>query len=194
MISYWAGLAIVLGVLFLLAIPKTLIDGGEFWANATRLGVISYYDRDSILAELTILPRAWRVEWLGAPPMTLWFVVLLLQYYLLFPPLLALAKRFGIGLVVVASFTLSIGSGILLLSSGFFDGYPHAFVAWCVFRLPEFTGGMAFGWVLAAPDRMRAAIAGPLRTGLLVVGGVALYLAGSYVGSGRPIIVRYRFR
>jgi len=181
--AYWAGFAISVGFLVLLAIPKTLIDGGDFLDQATRVGVISYYDQDSFWAGLTLVPRALRLEWFFILPGSLWFVVLLIQYYLLFPVLFRLLRAIGGPSLILLSLIVSLSASYYLWHT---EGFAFEFWrvhAWAPFRLPEFVMGMALGSVVASPERVREIVAGPARTTLVVGVGVTLYLAGFYLSA-----------
>lgn len=176
--AYWAGLAIAVAALGLLAIPKTLIDGGSYLIQATQTGTHSYYDGDALLAALLLFPRGFSLDWAYAPPTVFWFVFLLVQYYLLFPLLFRLAERIGIVSLVAASFVVSI-VGMTLFIWQVSSTYLWIPVLWCPFRLVEFTLGMALGYALFEPQgAARRALEGAPRTALCVAGGVALYTLG----------------
>ena len=181
--AYWVALGVVLVSLLLLAIPKTLIDGGDFLDNSTRVGFISYFDRARIVASIGIFSRGFRSDWVFAAPNTLWFVVVLLQYYVLFPYLFAAARRLGVARFLVGAFFISAASTSLVSWIGANDGWmsdSRGFTAfWAPFRLPEFALGMALGYALAAPDQIRAAISGPFKTGSIIAVGLFVYYLGA---------------
>ncbi len=182
--AYWVGLGVVLISLFLLAIAKTLIDGGDVFDNTTRVGFVSYFDSGRLIASLAIIPRGLRISWLQAPPVTLWFMLLLIQYYLLFPVLLRLLRKIGAPGLIAFSLAVSLLASFYLWYTEDFGRQFWIANVWAPFRLPEFTMGMALGAVVASPEKVRNAIAGPARTALVVAAGVSLYFVGFYFGAG----------
>jgi peptidoglycan/LPS O-acetylase OafA/YrhL len=116
-----------------------------------------------------------------APSPTLWFVPLLLQYYLLFPALLAVLKRVGPVMFAVLAFAVSVGSTWWLIWE--YDSlglHPQLWGAWFPFRGFEFAVGMAIGYVLlerpSLAHRLSAAWPTPIA---IVIAGVALHTVGS---------------
>jgi peptidoglycan/LPS O-acetylase OafA/YrhL len=180
--AYWAGCAIFPIGLFLLAIPRTMIDGGDFWHNTTHLGLVTYYDRDQFFAGLALLPRLFTIHWRLAPPNSLWFIALVFQYYLLFPYLYRFASRFGFPALLAGSLVLSIVSQVAFL--WWFHGHPgfHTWIIqiWSPFRVFEFALGMALGYVLVRHKEEACRMLGSgWRTALFVIAGIAIYSLGT---------------
>jgi peptidoglycan/LPS O-acetylase OafA/YrhL len=181
---YWAGIVVVVASLFLLAIPKTVLDGEAFTYNWTHIGRAEYFDTDELLAGIALIPRAFKLDWVFAPPNPLWFIVLILQFYLIFPLLFRAAERFGIVQLVLASLVISTActAGLLLRYDGQLG--PHGWITtiWLPFRAFDFVLGMGLAYALSK-HRARTArsITGPLPTVALVCAGVAVYLLGAAI-------------
>jgi len=181
---YWAGIAVVVVSLFLLAIPKTILDGGSFTHNWTHIGRASYFDLELLLAGIALIPRAFRLEWVFAPPNPLWFVVLILQFYLVFPWLFRAARQYGVASLLVGSLALSLAStaGLLLYYDGQLGIHGWITTIWLPFRLFDFVIGMAVGFVLVHKrERARQLTTGMLPTVALTAAGVVLYLLGAVI-------------
>lgn len=180
--AYWAGLAVILAALALLAVPKMIIDGGGFVDNWRTIGPLIYFDREDLLAGATLIPRGLRLDWFNAPPGPLWFVLLLVQYYLLFPYLWRIAQRVGYGAMLGASLALSIGSTAALIAYYGDDRlavHGNIVAIWFPFRIFEFVLGMAIGYALArGAEPVRRAVHGPAQSTACVLLGVAVYLTG----------------
>lgn len=190
LIPYWVGWALALATMAGVAAAQVRLDGGNFMQHFTHGVTISVkshilLDRGVVLAGLLVLPRLVNAAWFFAPEYALWFVVLLLQYYLLFPPLYWLMRRVGSLPVVAAALALNIAASwwvidhyiVLELRFTWVTGYA-------VFRLFEFTLGMALGIALAEPDRLAGRLLRrPAVALLLVLLGLALHTAGDVLDS-----------
>jgi peptidoglycan/LPS O-acetylase OafA/YrhL len=196
--AYWAGLAVVLVALALLAVVKMIIDGGNFVDNWTSLGAVAelkdggtrfvgiiYFSRETFLAGAALVPRGLRLEWFTAPPGPLWFVLLLVQYYLLFPYLWRAAQRFGYPALLAVSLAASLASAAALIAyygDDRFSVHGNIVAIWFPFRIFEFVLGMAIGYALArGAEPVRRAVHGPLLSTACVLLGVATYLTGVVV-------------
>jgi len=105
-----------------------------------------------------------------------WYVGLIVQFYLVFPLLWRVLRRFGAGVLLAGG----CGAGFVALALGpllFHDSYLDAWQrgAFFVTRLPEFVTGMALGSVyFARPERVVRA----LRTPAATVAALAAFIAG----------------
>jgi peptidoglycan/LPS O-acetylase OafA/YrhL len=166
-----------------LAVYRTQADGGTYMRNFQYLGFGKLLDLDRVVAGLLIVPRGLDRQYLSAPSPTLWFVLLLAQYYLLFPPLSALLRRVGpIAFVAVMGVT-SVGSTAwLIYEYGSVAAQTHYWAAWFPFRLLEFGAGMAIGYVMVyRPEVMRAVASSPFVLLAIVAAGVGLHTVGSMI-------------
>ncbi len=181
---YWAGIVVVLLSLLLLAIVKTAIDGGSFRYNWTHVGRAPYFDSDQLIAGILLIPRAFRLEWAFAPPNPLWFVVLILQFYLVFPYVFRFAQHVGINIVLVGSLLVSMAStaGLLLYYDGQLGVHGWITTIWLPFRMFDFVIGMAIGYLLMQRrDETRRFVGGMGMTAVCIVGGIAVYLLGAAI-------------
>ena len=90
MVPYWFGFAY--SVLFALALALVQWQrlGGHGYGWFIGHGDI-LLNGNQLFAGGLLVPRFWSNGWLFAPEGSLWFVLLIVQYYLLFPPLLRFA-------------------------------------------------------------------------------------------------------
>ncbi len=185
--AYWAGIAVVVLSLALLAIVKTDNEGGSFRYNWTHVGIFPYFDMDQLYASIFLLPRLWKLHWSLAPPNPLWFVALIFQFYLLFPLLFRLTERYGVGSVLAGSLVLSVAStaGLLLQYGGHLGVHGWITTIWFPFRIFDFVLGMALGYLLVLRrEQARKVVGGAAPTVLCLVGGIALYLLGARIDDG----------
>ncbi len=186
LVPYWAGVALTYGVIALIAWRQVALGDGNFTEQFTggvtiSLASIVNVDRDIAIASLTLVPRLLEAKWFFAPQLALWFVGLLAQYYLLFPLLFWLMKRAGVVPFLLLTFAVTVGSNVWVVERYGAPEFQFAMVTgWAPFRLFEFTGGMAIGWLLAGPGRERAlAIARhPAAIVAMLVAGFAAHTAG----------------
>ncbi len=162
LVPYWIGVALTYGVIGLIAWRQVALGAdsftGQFTGGVTiSLASIVNVDRDIAIASVTLVPRLLEARWFFAPQLALWFVGLLAQYYLLFPLLFWLMKRAGVVPFLLLTFAITVGSNIWIVERYGAPEFQFAMVTgWAPFRLFEFTGGMAIGWLLAGPGRERA--------------------------------------
>ncbi len=185
--AYWAGFAVVIVSLFLLAIPKTIIDGGSFQHNWSHIGIFPYFDRDQLFVGFALLPRVWKLHWFLAPPNPLWFVALILQYYLLFPFLYRAVAHTGFTRLVLGSLALSMlcTAGILLRYDGQLGSHGWIITIWSPFRIYEFTLGMALGNLLVNHrEDMRRFVDGYAQTAGWALSGIVVFLLGAAIDDG----------
>jgi peptidoglycan/LPS O-acetylase OafA/YrhL len=156
LVPYWAGFFVLLGGACVVAALQVWLDGHSFaYQYHHGVTVAAYHvidiGWDDALVSLALVPRVLRDRWFGVYPDSLWFVVVLAQYYLLFPFLRALIDRAGPGwfaggallVTVVAKGLLIATFGGLLQGSAFrYDGGV------ALFRIYDFALGIALGYML----------------------------------------------
>jgi peptidoglycan/LPS O-acetylase OafA/YrhL len=179
MVPYWFGFAATVAFAAVLAAVQWQRHGGDFLSTYVRHGDIPL-DGGQLAAGALVLPRVWRDEWQFAPEGSLWFVLVIVQYYLLFPLLLPLLRR--LGPVVFAALTLVVTWGALAAMTAI-SGDLQQHGTWVEmtspFRLFEFGAGMALGWAIATGagrEGMR-----PLVAPVLAVAGGALFVAACMI-------------
>jgi peptidoglycan/LPS O-acetylase OafA/YrhL len=169
-----------------LAVYRSAADGGDLASNLQRIGNNEYLSWEILFEGILLVPRGFSLQnaILGRPQ-ALWFVILLLQYYLLFPLLLQLLKALK-PLAFLAMITaISVGSSAWLLrEAGDIDslhGYIHTY--WLPFRLIEFGAGMAMGYAIVMyPAQLRAAFSTWPSVVALVVAGLMMHTVGALLG------------
>jgi peptidoglycan/LPS O-acetylase OafA/YrhL len=144
--------------------------------------------RGQLFAMVLLFPRALRSEWMMAPPNVMWFVVLIIQYYLLVPFLLRLLHRVRPAAFLAGALVATTAANLLLIGlvSGL-DRNPAAYMNHCLapFRLFEFALGMSLGYAIVHHrERMRTLTAAPATTATLIAGGLALIIGGGLMDDG----------
>jgi peptidoglycan/LPS O-acetylase OafA/YrhL len=151
MIPYWFGFALAVAFALALACLQWLRHGGDAYATYVRHGDIPL-DGGQLFAGALVVPRIFRSEWQFAPEGSLWFVLLILQYYLLFPLLLPLLRRAG-PLAFAATSLVFTWAALALMAA--LAGDLLRYDTWvqmaAPFRIFEFTAGMALGAMIARP-------------------------------------------
>ncbi len=204
-VPYWFAVVLTLSTIIAIAIIQVALHGGGFayqYHHVTE-GRYDYIAPGhwELVASVLLIPRAFSSEWLSSPPPLMWFVVPILQYYLLFPFLLRLIGRIGVARFALTAFAATIAARLALIV---FVGpigdnparyFAHAFVP---FRFFEFALGMSLGYLLVHHrERLREIISRPAIIALMVVAGFAMEITGvlvderdAYIGAvGAPIVV-----
>lgn len=165
LVPYWAGFFVLLGGACAVAALQVWIDGHSFayqyhhGVTAAAWNVIDISWGDALVS-LALVPRVLRDRWFGVYPNSLWFVVVLVQYYLLFPFLRVLLDRIGPARFVVSALIFTIAAKVLLIwwfgalllgSAPRFDGGV------ALFRIDDFAIGMAVGYMLVHRRHVLAA-------------------------------------
>ncbi len=180
MIPYWFGFAATVAFAVALAFVQWQRHGGDGYATYLRYGDIPL-DAGRLGAGALVLPRILRDEWQFAPEGSLWFVLVILQYYLLFPFLLPLLRR--VGPIAFAGMTLAVtwlSLAAMIAVSGDLVGQRTWVEMAAPFRLFEFGAGMALGLVIA--DARVAAWTRPFASARVgIVAGVALFVAACMI-------------
>jgi peptidoglycan/LPS O-acetylase OafA/YrhL len=99
-VPYWASFALFFLAVCGIALYRAHADGGGFaYQYHNGVTVSGYHVIDigwiDASASLLVFPRLLRDEWFGVAPNSLWFVVVVVQYYLMFPFLRPLLDRIG---------------------------------------------------------------------------------------------------
>jgi len=183
LIPYWAGWAIYVATLAIVALYRVPADGGTFRHNFEYLGLIHQGDPHQLIAGLLIFPRVLEFNYLFAPAPALWFVPLMLQYYLLFPVLQRLVERMGPLAFAGAGFVVSVGfTAWLIWEYGSVGARGYYWGGLFPFRLFEFAIGMSIGYAMVTHPRVlrRAFASAPA---LLALGalGLGLHTWGSWL-------------
>lgn len=188
LVPYWAAFGITVTFAVALATVQWQRHGGAPLSDFIRNGDINLHN-DQIVAGVLLVPRMFKNEWQFAPPGALWFVLVIVQYYLLFSISLRALRRFGAGAVVIA--TLAINVMALLLMIGF-AGDLLEYRSWlemaAPFRLFEFGLGIGMAaFVLSARKSDASGVGGglvsdkPVRNVLVALAGAVLLVAGCMV-------------
>jgi peptidoglycan/LPS O-acetylase OafA/YrhL len=167
-IPYWFGFTLAVAFALALACVQWLRHGGDAYATYVRHGDIPI-DVGQLFAGALVVPRILRDEWQFAPEGSLWFVLVILQYYLLFPLLLPLLRRIGPLAFAAASLAVTwIALALMAALAGDLLRYDTWVQMAAPFRLFEFTAGMALGAMIdrAAAPPSPAASAAPLEAAL----------------------------
>jgi peptidoglycan/LPS O-acetylase OafA/YrhL len=186
LVPYWAGVVITYGVILAVAWRITTISDSSFREALTGGVTISekthlQIDGGVAFASFALVPRLLQDEWFFAPQLALWFVGLLAQYYLLFPLLYVLMRKAGVAPFVLATLAVTVGANAWAVHE--YAALELKFflvTGWAPFRLFEFTGGMAIGWMLVAPEGRPwvSALRTPWATVGLVAVGLGMMVAG----------------
>lgn len=193
-VGYAVALPLIFGALAIYALWRGLeTDTGlreQFEHGGTLASAPYPIDGGRILAGLLFVPRlTGGADVFQSPPPSAWFLVPLLQLYVLFPALWWLRRRIGAVAFVLVCFAAAYGFRELALDQW---GY-HWTIVLGPARLAEFALGVALGpvlWKLRSPWLL-----------LLAPVGIALWLQGAHdevgqvprsgvlVAAGLPIVV-----
>lgn len=183
LIPYWVAWLLFIVTLAVLALYRTEVDGGKFTRNFQHIGFIRVMDMELALSGLLLVPRGLAFTRFSAEPPALWFVLLLLQFYLLFPLLYQVLRIAGPFVFAALCLAVSLAATALLIYLyGDVGSHGYVWSMWAPFRIFEFALGMSIGWLLIAwPSRvLRWLGSWPRLVGLLVV-AVAVHTIGSNI-------------
>ncbi len=181
MLPYWAGFGLTLAFAVALACVQWQRHGGAGFVDYLQNGDINV-DGGQLFAGALLAPRIFRDEWQFAPEGSLWFVLVIVQYYLLFPVLLALMKRAGPWLFLAATLFLTIASlGAIVAADGDLIGHRAWVEMGSPFRLFEFGAGMTLGYLIVRRPQALLAVARPALTLTSVAAGGAIFVAGCLI-------------
>ena len=200
MVPYWFGWAYTIACFALIALWQVIQFGRfgflHYWWEGTltiphRAGefVSNPLAGGNIWAGLLLVPRILRDEWQFAPEGSLWFVLLIVQYYLLFPFLLVALRRVGAALFLTGTLVVTLVSlNLVLAIDGNLSRLHRVLDMGAPFRLFEFGLGMTAGYLLTLrPALVRQAARGVVALPL-AVGGGALVVIGSTMRLDTPAL------
>ncbi len=186
LIPYIVGVALTYAVIMLIAWRQAELNSASFSSQFAGGVTISertllQIDGGVVFASFTLFPRLLEDQWFFAPQLALWFVGLLAQYYILFPPLFLLMRRVGVLAFLVATFAFTVAANAwAVYEYGALELKFFLVTGWAPFRLFEFTAGMALGWLLIDP-RARGHLA-RARNPFVLCSAVAIGLAAMFAG------------
>ena len=186
LLPYWAGFAITVAFAAALALVQWQRHGGAPFPDYLRDGDINLHS-DQFIAGALLVPRMFRAEWQFAPEGSLWFVLVVVQYYLLFPLLFAALLRVGPALFAVSTLGITVVAlSVMVAINGELLGHRSWIEMGSPFRLMEFGAGMSLGYMLVrGPQAVRAAAARtPAVMGAVAVGAAA-FVAGCLIAPDR---------
>jgi peptidoglycan/LPS O-acetylase OafA/YrhL len=200
LVPYWFGWAYTLACFALIALWQVIQFGHfgfwHYWWEGTftiphRAGefVTNPLAGGNIWAGLLLVPRILRDEWQFAPEGSLWFVLLIVQYYVLFPFLLVALRRVGAALFLTGTLLVTLVSlNLVLAIDGNLSRLHRVLDMGSPFRLFEFGLGMTAGYLLTT--RPGLARRGARRVVALpfAVGGGALVVIGSTMRLDTPAL------
>jgi len=190
MIPYWFGFAYAIVFASALALVQWQRYGGHGYGWFLANGDVRVIP-EQLFAGGLLIPRFWKNSWEFAPEGSLWFVLLILQYYLLFPLLLPLLKRVGPWFFLALMFAITMLSLNTIVA---FDGNLLNADSWvqtlAPFRIYEFALGMAGGYLMVTrPQLLIEYTRAPLDIASFVLLGLLLFIGGSMIegDSGGPV-------
>lgn len=183
LIPYWVAWLLGIATIAALALFRTEADGGLFTRNFQYMGFIEMMNKDLALAGLLLIPRGLSLADFPAQPAALWFVLLLLQFYMLFPLLMPALRRLGPVVFVAICLAVSLASTAWLIERyGALGPRGYLWSMWAPFRIFEFGLGMAIGWMLAtAPSTLQRVFWPWPRMAALVAAAIVLHTVGSNI-------------
>lgn len=181
MLPYWAGMAITLAFAAALAFVQWQRHGGAGYLSFLEGGDITV-DGNQLFAGALLVPRIFRDEWQFAPEGSLWFVLVVVQYYLLFPLLLSAMKRMGPWLFLGGTLAVTLASlGAMVWVAGDLVEHRGWVEMGSPFRLFEFGAGMTVGYlVVRRPQTLLSATRWPLAI-LSGAAGATLFVAACLI-------------
>ncbi len=179
---YWAGFAITVSFALALATMQWQRHGGAPLGDYLRYGDISL-KADQLFAGAFLVPRIFRNEWQFAPSGALWFVLVVVQYYLLYPLLLRALQRFGAIALVGGTLAITMLSLIAMIgASGDLLQYRSWVEMGAPFRIVEFGVGMALASVFVGHRVIAGVWTRPLGATASIAAGAAIFVVGCMIG------------
>ena len=155
LVPYWAAFALFFATVCAIALYRAQADGGGFIHQYHHGVTVSGYHVIDIgwsdaAASLLIVPRLVRDDWFGVVPNSLWFVVVLAQYYLLFPFLRPLLDRVGPWAFVTIALVSCFLARLWLIDDIGGLSSPRGIrldAGFAIFRWYDFALGMTVGYL-----------------------------------------------
>lgn len=181
MLPYWAGFVLTLAFAAALACVQWQRHGGAGFVDYLQTGDISV-DGGQLFAGALLAPRIVRDAWQFAPEGSLWFVLVIVQYYLLFPALLAGLRRAGPWLFLAATLAVTLASlGAMVAVDGDLLGHRSWVEMGSPFRLFEFGAGMTLGYLIVRRPQTLLRVERVPLTLASVAGGGAIFVAACLI-------------
>jgi peptidoglycan/LPS O-acetylase OafA/YrhL len=192
LVPYWFAVAMTFVVVCLFALLQYSLHGESLlyqYHHVTEARV--HYVAPGtwgFMISLTLIPRLFSTGWGESPPAVMWFVVLHVQYYLLFPFLYVLLNRHKPVHFLLAALVVTVTSkAALIAGAGGFDrglaGHLNEMLS--IFRVFEFALGMALGYALVHHrDHLREAVSAPRTIVAVVVVGLLCVIGGNSIDDG----------
>lgn len=197
-LPYWGGIVLTLTTLTSITLVRMWVHGGNFtarWDELTIAAVAPIYVRfDDVLWGFSVVGWLFRERASTTTVASMWFVALLLQYYLLFPLLLALLRKIGPWRFLALGIAVTLASRAILIYAGaewmemmYRDRTMFGFAP---FRLGEFTAGMTIGYLLVhSREQVREWVISPVDIFGWIVIGVLLQMFGSVQGQKADVLL-----
>jgi peptidoglycan/LPS O-acetylase OafA/YrhL len=182
MIPYWFGFLYTIAFAAVLALLEWQRHGGHGYGWFLTNGDIQI-NKNQLIAGGLLIPRFWKSAWQFAPEGSLWFVLLIVQYYLLFPFLLPLLKRVGPWLFLAIMFAITFFALNAVVAV---DGSLKNADSWvqtlAPFRIFEFGIGMVTGYLMATrPKLLLEYTRAPIDIASMVLLGLLLFIGASMI-------------
>jgi peptidoglycan/LPS O-acetylase OafA/YrhL len=182
MIPYWFGFVYTLAFAGALAFVQWQRHGGHGYAWFVQYGDFRI-DGGQLFAGGLLVPRFWSSAWHFAPEGSLWFVLLIVQYYLLFPVLLPVLRRIGPWWFLAAMLAVTFVSLNFIVAK---DGNLINAESWvqtlAPFRVFEFGLGMVCGYLMVKrPELLLEYTRAPLDILSIVVLGLLFFVGGNMI-------------
>ncbi len=188
MVPYWAGFAITLAFAAALAFVQWQRHGDGGYMTYLRNGDINV-DSGQLFAGAFLAPRILRDGWQFAPEGSLWFVLVIVQYYLLLPLLLRALNRIGPWLFLAATLAVTIATlTTLLVNEGDLTEHRRWIEMGSPFRVFEFGLGMTVGYLLARRPQVLMGAAQAATASALVAAGGAMFVAACVIPSDDDVL------
>jgi peptidoglycan/LPS O-acetylase OafA/YrhL len=192
LIPYWFAVALAFVVVCVIAVLQYAMHGQSLLYQYHHVTEARVYDVApgtwSFIISLTLVPRLFSTGWGDAPPAVMWFVVLHVQYYLLFPFLYVLLNRHKPVPFLLAAFVVTVAAKTALIAGagGIDRGLAaHLNQTVSIFRVFEFALGMSLGYVLVHHrDRLREAVSAPRTIVAVVAAGLLCVIGGNLIDDG----------
>jgi peptidoglycan/LPS O-acetylase OafA/YrhL len=189
--SYWLGSLLVLAVIAVLAGIRVAIVGSGFVAEMQRGSILAgtryLLEPLDIVRSFSIVGRFQNQRTIQVVAPSMWYVVLVLQAYCMFPMLRAFLARLGSVRFFLVMIAITCFGRWLVFRYAFFPSFdPNATVIYFIpFRLLPLAAGMvASGWAVAFRVMPRRSVALGLAAPAMAVVLAALWASGDVNAPG----------